>query len=376
MILKENLIYNYICQMISFFTNLKTKSFYKYVIILITICATVLIAIESARESSWVVPNTLLLERILFGLLTLDYLFHFLEAIKLKRIFTYLKSFEGIIDLIACLPFFITFINAEYSEILKYSFGIAAFLKIARFSDALSIFKDVIISERKSLLASLYLMLVLTFFISTILYFVEKDANPEGFSSIIKSMWWSVVTLATVGYGDVVPITVLGKLIGALASIVGLGMFALPAGILANGFAQELARVKSVTNWNLVAKVPIFSELDSGTISEIARLLVVKRFTKNEVIIKIGDRGDAMYFILEGEVNVLISQKDPILLKKGDFFGEIALLKDVKRTATVKAKKRCEMLELTTYDLKRLIQARPDIIESIEKVAKTRFDLF
>lgn len=363
--------------MISFFTNLKTTSFYKYLIILVTIVATLLIAIESSKEGIRFIPNTLLLERVFFGLLTLDYFFHFLEAIKFKRVVTYLKSFEGIIDFIACIPLIITFVSFEYSEVLKYSFGIAAFLKIARFSDALTIFKDVIISERKSMLASLYLMFLLTFFISTILYFVEKDANPKGFSSIIESMWWSVVTLATVGYGDVVPITVLGKLIGALASIVGLGMFALPAGILANGFAQELARIKYVTSWNLVAKVPIFSHLDSGTISEIARLLVIKRFTKNEVIIKKGDIGDSMYFILDGEVEVMINQNiEPIVLKQGDFFGEIALLKDVKRTATVRANKRCEMLELTTYDLKRLIQSRPDIIESIEKVAKVRFELF
>ena len=79
-------------------------------------------------------------------------------------------------------------------------------------------------------------------------------------------------------------------------------------------------------------------------------------------------------FILDGEVDVILKNKEPVVLKQGDFFGEIALLKDVKRTATVKSNGRCEMLELTTYDLKRLIQSRPDIIESIEKVAKVRFD--
>ncbi|MFK8058564.1 MAG: cyclic nucleotide-gated ion channel [Polaribacter sp.] len=363
--------------MITFFTKVKTTSLYKYTIILVTIAATLLIAIESEKEGNRIISNTLLLERFLFGLLTVDYLLHLLEAIKLKHVFKYLKSFEGIVDLVACLPLILSFVHFENSDVLKYSFGIAAFLKIARFSDALSIFKDVIISERKSLLASLYLMFLLTFFISTILYFIEKDVNPNGFSSILESMWWAIVTLATVGYGDVVPVTVLGKSIGALASVIGLGMFALPAGILANGFAQELARVKYVTSWNLVAKVPIFSELDKGTVSEIARLLMIKRFTKNEVIIKKGDIGEAMYFILEGDVNVILKDtEEPIVLKQGDFFGEIALLKDIKRTATVIANRRCEMLELTTYDLKKLVQSRPEIIESIEKVAKVRLDLF
>lgn len=361
--------------MISFFTKLKSTTLYKYIIIFITVLATLVIAIESSKEGDRIIPYTLLLERILFGLLTLDFIFHILEESKSKKLFVYLKSFEGIIDFIACLPLLFTFISFDNSEAFKYSFGIASFLKIARFSDALTIFKDVILSEKKSMLASLYLMFLLTFFISTLLYFVEKEANPEGFGSIIESMWWSVVTLATVGYGDVVPVTVLGKLIGALSSIVGLGMFALPAGILANGFAQELARVKYVTSWNLVSKVPIFSNLDKGAISDIARLLTVKRFTRNEVIIKKGDTGDAMYFLLEGEVEVILKKKQTnVLLKTGDFFGEIALLKDVKRTATVKAKRRCEMFELSCYDFKKLIKNKPEILTMIEDIAKDRYD--
>ncbi|MCI2230090.1 cyclic nucleotide-binding domain-containing protein [Polaribacter sp. MSW13] len=82
-----------------------------------------------------------------------------------------------------------------------------------------------------------------------------------------------------------------------------------------------------------------------------------------------------MYFILEGEVDVEIPENH-ITLTQGDFFGEIALLKDVKRTATVRAKRRCEVLELTTYDLKRLVQSKPDLIEKIEAIAKNRFDFF
>ncbi|MGJ8744762.1 cyclic nucleotide-gated ion channel [Polaribacter sp.] len=362
--------------MIQAFSELKKSSFYTYFIILVTVMATFSIAIESAETGNFYSFTIFQIERILFGVLTIDYFFHILEALQLKRCKIYLQSFEGFVDFIAVVPFVLTFFDFQNIEVVKYTFGIATFLKIARFSDALTIFKDVIISERKSILASLYLMFLLTFFISTILYFVEKEANPKGFGSIIESMWWSIVTLATVGYGDVVPITVLGKLVGALASIIGLGMFALPAGILANGFAQELKRVKYVTSWNLVAKVPIFSELDKGTISEIARLLMVKRFTKNEVIIKKGDVGDAMYFLLEGEVEVVFPEKEAnVILNKGDFFGEIALIKDVKRTATVKAKKRCEMFELTSYDFKKLVQSKPEIIKVIESVSKDRFDL-
>lgn len=363
--------------MINAFSKFNKTTFYKYFIITTTLIAAFSIANESTMVGKNLLYSIFKIERILFGILTIDYLFHVLEAIKLKRTKKYITSFEGVVDFFAIIPFVLTFFEPHYLDVLKYSFGIATFLKIARFSDALSIFKDVILNERKSMLASLYLMFLLTFFISTILYFVEKEANPEGFGSIIESMWWSIVTLATVGYGDVVPITVLGKFIGALSAIIGLGMFALPAGILANGFAQELARVKYVTSWNLVAKVPIFSTLNKGAISEIARLLMVKRFTRNEVIIKKGDIGDAMYFILEGEVEVILKKKVPnVTLKSGDFFGEIALLKDIKRTATVKAKRRCEMFELSSYDFKKLIKSNPEIVKTIEEIAKDRYDLF
>ena len=225
---------------------------------------------------------------------------YFKKAIVKKRILAYLISFSGIIDIIASTTFILTFLN--FNDI-KTVLGILSFLKIARFSNALIIFRDVIINERKSLLASLYLMLIFTIFLSTLLYFLERDINPKGFSSIIEAMSWSIATLATVGYGDVVPLTILGKVFGSLASLVGMGMFALPAGILVNGFAQELARIRYVTSWILVAKVPIFTNLDKGTISEIARMLFIRRFSKDEVVIKEGDIGDSMYFILDGEVD-------------------------------------------------------------------------
>jgi len=361
--------------MIKLLQNYQEKSeFYKYVIIGSTIIATTLIALETTTIGKAFHNYSLMIQAIFFGLLALDYLLYIEKAYQNSRLDIYLKSSNGIIDLIAALPFFLLFFDwhDELSD-LKTILGITTFLKIARFSDALGIFKDVLINERKSILASLYLMLLLTLVISTMLYFVERNVNPDGFSNIFEAMWWAIITLATVGYGDVIPITPLGKFLGAAASIVGLGMFALPTGILVNGFAQELARIRYITSWNLVAKVPIFANLDKGSISEIARLLFLKRFSRNEVIIKEGDQADGMFFILDGEVEVLRESDNlHIILKAGDFFGEIALLQDGKRTATVISKKRSEMLELTTYDFNKLVRTKPQILEEIQQVAKER----
>lgn len=200
-----------------------------------------MVAIETTRFDIRYYHLIVRVDYAVFGLLATDPLLNLILVKGIKGLGNYLFSLEGLVDIVSAIPIVIILLRLDQLYFLKLTFGIAAFLKIARFSDALSIFKDVIITERKSILASLYLMMLLTFSISTIFYFVERDTNPNGFSSILESMWWSIVTLATVGYGDVVPVTALGKLLGALASIIGLGMFALPAGILANGFAQELA---------------------------------------------------------------------------------------------------------------------------------------
>jgi len=349
-------------------------SYYKYIIIITTIIATLLIASEDTDVGRVWHQYIIFAQQIFFGILTLDFILRIKKAIRKDKLNLYLTSFHGIIDLIASITFLLTFINSENIHDIKAMLGIISFLKIARFSDALMIFKDVVINERKSLLASLYLMLLLTFFLSILLYFLERDVNPKGFSSIIEAMSWSIATLATVGYGDVVPITIIGKILGSLASLVGLGMFALPAGILVNGFAQELARIRYITSWNLVAKVPIFEYLDKGTISDISRILFVKRFSKNEVVLKEGDIGDSMYFILDGQVKVTNQEGDiNVNLKEGDFFGEISLLKDINRTATVTAIQRSEMLELTTYDFKKLITEKPELKAKFEKIVKERF---
>jgi len=283
----------------------------------------------------------------------------------------YIFSYYGLIDFLAIIPFFTLFFPSHYQDI-DIVLAITTLFKLARFSPALIVLKDVIISERKSLLAALYMMMILTFSISTILYFLERDVNPEGFHTLLDSIWWAIITLSTVGYGDVVPVTPMGKLLGGVAAITGFGMFALPAGILASGFAEEVRRLRDSTNWKMVAKVPLFSELEFGVIADIAKMLHVKRFRKSELIIKEGSEGDSMYFILEGSV-LVYRDGFHTLLKEGDFFGEIALIKNIPRTASVLARTRCELLELTRYDFQNFVKTEPHLLEKIEEVAKERY---
>jgi voltage-gated potassium channel len=95
-------------------------------------------------------------------------------------------------------------------------------------------------SKKEELLVTIFAGVILLIIASSLMYYVERDAQPEAFKSILSSMWWGVATLTTIGYGDIYPITALGRFLGSLIAVMGIGLFALPAGIVASGFATEL----------------------------------------------------------------------------------------------------------------------------------------
>lgn len=343
--------------------------FYRYFLIHIVVISTIITAVFTYNQIDADVLSLLrLCEIFCFFTITFDFIIRLIEADDTKG---YLFSFFGMIDFVSSIPLVLILSNIQND--IQTIFGIIAFFKLARYSPALEILKNVIISEQKPLLSALYLMLLLTFFTSTLLYFIERDVNAS-LSSIPQAMWWSVVTLATLGYGDVVPMTALGKICGGMVAILGFGMFALPAGILANGFSEEMKRLRDVASWNMVARVPLFHDLSNEIISEISHHLRVKRYIKDEVIIKEGDKGNAMYFIFEGEVEVSNS-KWTGTLKKGDFFGEIAIIHEVPRTATVRAKTRCQVLELTAFDFRKAIGNHKDLLMQIQAIAQARYNI-
>ncbi|MGE5504089.1 MAG: cyclic nucleotide-gated ion channel, partial [Actinomycetota bacterium] len=189
--------------------------------------------------------------------------------------------------------------------------------------------------------------------------------------SIPAAMWWAIVTLATLGYGDVVPVTVVGKLLGSVVAVLGLCMFALPASILATGFSEEMKRQNFVSTWHLVAKVPFFAKLQASQIAEIASLLKLYRSVKGEVLVREGDTGESMYFIVNGQVEVK-GRAGTFTLKNGDFFGEIALIERCPRTATVRALTRCQMLILDARDFHKFVAHDPALLETIWETARQR----
>ena len=152
----------------------------------------------------------------------------------------------AIIDLLAILPFYLPFFLPIDLRVLRAFrlFRLLRVLKLGRYSDSMRLLGSVISNKKEELSVCLFIGTVLLIIASSLMYFVENEAQPDGFSSIPESLWWGVATLTTVGYGDVYPITPLGRLVGALVSVLGIGMFALPAGILATGFADEIRRTR------------------------------------------------------------------------------------------------------------------------------------
>ena len=175
-----------------------------------------------------------------------------------------------IIDLLAILPFYLYLLvpfDLRALRVLRL-FRLFRLLKLLRYSPALLTLKRVVAHEYRALLGALLLMMMLMLFSAAIIYFLEREAQPDKFGSIPAAAWWALATLTTIGYGDIVPITPWGKVFGGIVMLFGLGMFALPIAILATGFSQESARHEFVVTWSMVARVPLFSTLDAAEVAE------------------------------------------------------------------------------------------------------------
>ena len=158
---------------------------------------------------------------------------------------TYAMTPLSIIDLISILPFYalLLFPNLSFVNLIRL-FRLLRLLKMSRYSESVRTLGAVFYAKKEELIATAFAVVILLIFASSIMYFVEYEAHPKAFGSILDSMWWGVVTLTTVGYGDIYPITPLGRFLGAILAFLGIGIFALPAGIISSGFSEEVQRRK------------------------------------------------------------------------------------------------------------------------------------
>ena len=153
----------------------------------------------------------------------------------------FMASPLALIDLFSFLPFYLAFlpIDLRFLRIFRLM-ALFRMFKIARYLHALNLFKRVLVERKEQLVLSFLFILFVLVIISFVMFYVENAAQPDKFSSIPATMWWGIATLTTVGYGDMVPITDVGKFLGGIFAIAGVGLLALPAGILSSGFFELL----------------------------------------------------------------------------------------------------------------------------------------
>lgn len=157
-----------------------------------------------------------------------------------KARFKYIFSFMALIDLLAILPFYIPFIIPIDLRVLRILRIIRLFriFKVNRYTNALHTISDVFKNKKSQLLSSIFVVAMLMIIASVLMYNIESEAQPEAFDNAFSSLWWAIATLTTVGYGDIYPVTPLGKILSAIIALLGIGLVAVPSGIISAGFTE------------------------------------------------------------------------------------------------------------------------------------------
>lgn len=264
-----------------------------------------------------------------------------------------------IVDLVAVLPFYLHHVFGLDLRIVRL-LRVMRLLKLSRYSPAMHTLARVLYNERRALVGAAYLLAAAVIFAATGIYYLEHEVQPEKFGSVPDSAWWAIATLTTVGYGDVVPLTPMGKAFGGIVMVTGLCILALPVAIISSGFAQEAGRRDFVVNWSLMSRVPILADLDPDQIAEVMPLFHAHDLPPRSEVIARGDPGEAMFFIASGQVDF---QSDVLTrsYQTGNYFGLAAMIEHDVSFGTFRTVSRCRLLKLYSEDFRRLEHLAPDV---------------
>lgn len=240
-------------------------------LVILIISSVIVVILESDKNFSDNYKNSFyLFEFFAFSIFTLDYILRIWIAPEaknnqqisnLKIRLNYILTPMAIIDLIAILPFFLGFFIADDLIMLRLLRLVRAF-KLTRYAHSMDILLSVLKYEATTFFSAFFILGIIIILTATGMHLIEGEIQPEAFGSIPKSLWWATITLTTVGYGDVIPITVVGKLLGGIIAISGITMAALPAGIMASGFSAEINRRRNRF------QIEVYKYVEDNTISK------------------------------------------------------------------------------------------------------------
>ena len=224
--------------------------------IVANLAASILYTFEAVRlPFGWLV---LTLEQVTVAFFAVDYCLRLWTAPALYRKLSepraalkYALSFSGVVDLLSFLPYYLPFFFPAGAVAFRMFRVVRIFrlFRINAYYDSLNVITQVITSKGQQLLSSVFIILVLMLASSLCMYSLEHEAQPQVFTNAFSGIWWSVSTLLTVGYGDIYPITTMGKLFGIIISFLGVGMVAIPTGIISAGFVDQYSRIKRLSEY-------------------------------------------------------------------------------------------------------------------------------
>jgi voltage-gated potassium channel len=273
-----------------------------------------------------------------------------------------------IVDFLAFAPSYLIFMLPVDPRLLRI-FRLLRLVKLARYSQALPALLAVLYAERSALFASFILTICVMCVSAALIQITEGHEQPKAFGTMPDAMYWAITTLTTTGYGDLVPVTPLGRLIAGVTMVMGTLVLALPIGILANGFVNDLHRRQFAITWSMMKRQPLFIGMDVETVTEILDTLSAKLIREHTQITVAGQSANILYMIASGEAH-LEGKAESYDLQPGDIFGQEALRVGSASEVTVTARSEMRVLVLPGDDLRRLARKYTVLAERLEnKVA-------
>lgn len=269
-----------------------------------------------------------------------------------------------IIDLLAFAPSYLSFILPIDLRVLRI-FRLFRLVKLARYSQALPALLGVLYAERSALFASMILLISTVFVAGEVMHIAEGAVQPKSLGTLPDAMYWAITTLTTVGYGDVTPQTELGKLIAGITMVTGLALFALPIGIIANGFVNGLNRRRFAVTWTILKHQPLFQDFDVEALSDVLDCVTADLIREHGQLIVSGEEANAMFVIVSGTAREDRDDAEQ-LLEHGDIVGAQALKHQAVYTRTVTARTEMRVMAIPHEDLRRLARKYPLLRRRVE----------
>ena len=200
-------------------------------------------------------PLLLTLERLTVAFFAIDFAlrvytarYMYPDVSQPRAISKYLLSFSGIVDILSFVPYYMPFFFPSGAVAFRMLRIVRIFrlFRINAYYDSLNVITEVIIGKKQQLLSSVFIILILMLSSSLCMYSLENRAQPEVFTNAFSGIWWAASTLLTVGYGDIYPVTTIGKIFGIFIAFLGVGMVAIPTGIISAGFVEQYSRLKRI----------------------------------------------------------------------------------------------------------------------------------